>query len=78
MALVSKRLEEGSALTIENEAGFEIMDEWLRLETEHTNPGFLLPSRETIIAWCENHSGTIVLMGNALLWGPIAWAMWAG
>ena len=78
MSLIGNRLEENQAFAAESDAGLGIMDEWLRLEDEHTNPGFLLPSRDTVVAWCENHPGTIVLTGNALLWGPIVWAMWKG
>ena len=78
MSLIGNRLNEGTVVAVETEAGLDIMEDWLRLEDEHTNPGFLLPSRDAVVAWCEDHPGTIVLTGNALLWGPIVWAMWAG
>ncbi len=76
MSLIGNQLESGPALA--SDAGVDVLDDWLRIESEHTNPGFLLPSRGTVIAWCENHPGTIVLMGNTLLWGAVLWAMWKG
>lgn len=78
MSLSGNRLDDGQALAAETDTGFEVMEDWLRIENEHTNPGFLLPSRDSVVSWCEDHPGTIVLTGNALLWGPIIWAMWNG
>lgn len=76
MSLSSNRLEEDNTVVLD--AGFEVMDEWLRIENEHTDPGFILPSRDVVVAWCEDHPGTIVLSANALLWTPLIWAMCAG
>lgn len=76
MSLSSNRLEEQQAAVLDT--GFEVMDKWLRLENEHTDPGFILPSRESVVSWCEDHPGTIVLSANALLWTPLIWAMCAG
>ncbi len=78
MSLGANRLDDGQALAASTDTGFEVMEDWLRIENEHTNPGFLLPSQDAVVSWCEDHPGTIVLTGNALLWGPIIWAMWNG
>jgi hypothetical protein len=78
MSLESKRLEECTAVAAETDTGFEVMDEWLRLENEHTDPGFILPSQADVVAWCERHPGVIVVSANTLLWGPVIWAMCQG
>ncbi len=76
MSFAGNRLEEGQAL--ESETSYQLLDEWLRIENEHAHPGFMLPSRAHVVAWCEKHPGTIVLSANALLWGPLLWAMYTG
>ena len=78
MLLAAKRLEDNTAIAIEDEDVLHLMEDWLRLEDEHTDPGFILPSRATVVAWCEDHPGTIVLSANALLWTPLIWAMCNG
>lgn len=78
MSLSCNRLKEHPAVAIEDENVLQLMEDWLRLENEHTDPGFILPSRATVVAWCEDHPGTIVLSANALLWTPLIWAMCNG
>ena len=78
MSLSCNRLEDTRAVAIEDEDVLHLMEDWLRLENEHTNPGFMLPSRDAVVAWCEDHPGTIVLSANALLWTPLIWAMCNG
>jgi hypothetical protein len=72
----SNGLNEVESAADETEAGYRIMDEWLRIEEERVAPGFLLPSQDVVVAWCEKHAGAILLSANALLWAPIVMAMW--
>ena len=75
MSLSGNRLEEDRAVAVADDGVLRLMENWLRLENEHTDPGFILPSRAKMVAWCEDHPGTIVLSANALLWTPLIWAM---
>jgi hypothetical protein len=78
MSCPANSLDDARPAADEAEAGFRILDEWLQLETEHTDPGFVLPSQAAIVAWCEDHAPAIVLSANALLWAPVLAAMYFG
>jgi len=53
------------AAVSDEETSFQLLDEWLRIEMEHTGPGFVLPCRLEVIAWIEAHA-VPVLAGAAL------------
>ncbi len=78
MSCPANSLDNDATAPDEAEAGYRLMDEWLRLETEHTDPGLVLPSQAAIVAWCEDHASAIVLSANALLWAPVLAAMYFG
>lgn len=78
MSFHGNSLEQASVATPDSEASFRVMDDWLRLEIEHTDPGLILPNRAAVVAWCENHAGAIVLLANTFLWAPLVWAMVRG
>jgi hypothetical protein len=75
---VNGKLGTSQVIAAEEASGLDLLDDWLRIEDEHTNPGYMLPTREAVVAWCENHPGTVVLSANAMLWTPILWAMYHG
>lgn len=62
----------------EAEAGYRIMDAWLQMDADHTDPGFLLPSQVCVVAWCEAHARTLMWTAAALLWVPLLAAMYYG
>lgn len=78
MSFNGNSLEESSAVVAESDDAFRLMDDWLRLENEHVDPGFVLPGRGAIVAWCESHSGAILVLANTVLWTPIVWAICRG
>lgn len=78
MSFHGNRLEQAPVAASDSEAAFRVMDDWLRLEIEHTNPGLILPSRAVVVAWCENHAGAIMVLANTVLWTPLVWAMVRG
>jgi hypothetical protein len=78
MSLGGNRLDHGRTLATEDETSLHVIDEWLRLENETTNPGFLLPDRTAVVTWCENHSGAVILSANVILWTPLIWVMCRG
>lgn len=59
-------------------AAFQVMDQWLRIENEHTDPGFLLPGRASVVAFCESHAEAILISANLVLWSPLIWAISRG
>jgi hypothetical protein len=67
-----------AAAEAEPEAGYELLDEWLRIENEHTNPGFVLPGRAAVMAWSETHPVTVLVAAGIAIWGPVLSAIYLG
>jgi hypothetical protein len=54
-------------MTVDSESLCEgIGEDWLALD----NPG-AEPVRRQVVAWCEAHSGLILMAANALLWSTL-------
>jgi hypothetical protein len=64
------------AIASDEDASFQLLDEWLRIENEHTNPEFILPDREAIVAWSEKHAVAVLLVAALAVWGPTLTALW--
>lgn len=60
-----------TVVTSEEEAGLQLLDEWLRIENEHSDPGLVLPGREEIVAWMEGHPLPVLAVAAAAVWGPM-------
>ena len=79
MSFEANGLDEYQALATEaDDAAFRVMEEWLRLENENTDPGFLLPGRASVVEFCETHATAIVFSANLLLWSPLIWVLCRG
>jgi hypothetical protein len=61
----------------EMEACTQLLDQWLEIENEHTDPGFILPERAAVVNWCENHPKAVVVAGNVAFWAPLLAVMCA-
>ena len=62
----------------EAEPVYQLLDEWLRIETEHANSGFILPGRESVVAWSETHPVTVLVAASVAIWGPVLSAITFG
>jgi hypothetical protein len=67
-----------AAAEAEPEAICPLLDEWPRIETEHTNLGFVLPDREAVVAWSEKHPVTVLAAASFAIWGPVLGAITFG
>jgi hypothetical protein len=66
------------AAVSEEEASFQILDEWLRIETEHTDSGFVLPSRLDVVAWIEAHAVPVLIGATLVVCAPVIGALTFG
>ena len=78
MSIRSRKAHAKAAAEAEPEAGYQLLDEWLRVETEHTDPGFILPDREAFVAWSETHPVTVLVTAGVAIWGPVIGAITFG
>jgi hypothetical protein len=67
-----------AAAEAEPEAGYQLLDEWLRIENEHANPGFVLPGREAFVAWSETHPIAVLFTANLAVFAPMFGAIYFG
>ena len=65
-------------IAIDDEAGCQLLDEWLRIERENTDSGFVLPDRETVVAWSENHAAAVLVAAIVVICAPILSAIYFG
>ena len=59
-------------------ATHQLLDEWLRIEAEHANPGFALPNRAAVVAWSENHPIAVLFCANLAAFAPVFGALTFG
>ena len=62
----------------ELEASRQLLDEWLRIETEHTDLGFILPDRQAVVAWSEKHPIAVLFTANLAVFAPVFGAIYFG
>lgn len=74
----SKAAVAKAAVLDTEEASFHLLDEWLRIEMEHTDPGFILPDRAAVVAWSEQHAVPVLLFASLAVWGPVISAICFG
>jgi hypothetical protein len=67
-----------AAAEAEPEASYRLLDEWLRIENDHANPGFIVPGREAVVAWSETHPVTVLVAAGVAVWGPVLSAITFG
>ena len=60
----------------EEEAGLRLLDEWLRIENEHTHSG--LPSRADVVAWSEGHPLAVLIVAGTAVCVAVATALCFG
>lgn len=73
-----RRKAKAAAAMAAEEASFRLLDDWLRIETEHTDPGFVLPDRAEIVAWSEQHAVQVLVAAGAAVWGAVIGAFCFG
>jgi hypothetical protein len=72
------RKQAPQVIAIDDEAGCRLLDEWLRIERESTDPGFLLPDRDTLVTWTENHAAAVLTCASVVVWAPVIGAICFG
>jgi len=73
--MAPRRKTAQAALAREEEASFRLLDEWLRIENEHTDPGFVLPSRGEVVGWVEGHAALVLLVASLAVFAPVISAL---
>ena len=72
---MARKKQTAKAALPEEEASFHLLDEWLQIENEHTNPGFILPGREAVIGWIEAHAAASLLVAGVAVFVPVIGAL---
>lgn len=72
------RKQAPQVIAIDDEAGCRLLDEWLRIDQENTDPGFVLPDRETLATWCENHAAAVLVGASVVICLPVIGAICFG
>ena len=78
MSTRSQKAQAKAAAEAEPEASYQLLDEWLRVETEHTNLGFILPDRQAVVAWSEKHPIAVLFTANLAVFAPVFGAIYFG
>ena len=80
MSTRNQKAQPGAVTAVEAEpdAICPLLDEWLRIETEHTNPGFALPDRGAVVAWSEKHPIAVLFCANLAVFAPVFGALTFG
>ena len=78
MSIRSRKAHAKAAAEAEPEAGYQLLDEWLRIETEHTDLGFILPDRQAVVAWSEKHPMAVLFTANLAVFAPVFGAICFG
>jgi len=65
------RKKKGKTAVVSEDTSLRLLDEWLRIELEHTDPGFILPDRAALVTWSENHAVPVLVIAGFAVWAPV-------
>jgi len=75
---MARKKQSARAIMSEEESGLRLLDNWLRIENEHTDAGFTLPSRATVVGWIETHAVASLLLAGGAVFAPVIGALTFG